>query len=384
MVASYNLALERITAENPKMPSAQRQQMAAEEALYDTQEYNGGSTLETAPRVAQENIGRVAMMYKTYGLRMYYTMLKTAQTMLSRETDPAMRKIARNQLIGIHGTALFFAGVHGIPLYGAFQLMADLLLFDDDEDDTNERVRAAIGEGWYKGAFNQVLDTVGIGADVASRVRLTGLLLQENRYNPNPSAEEAIGYYIGGPALSVAKRTGRGIVDLYNGEMQRGIESIMPVGFSNMYKSVGRYRQEDGIYTRRVDPIYDDMTGGELFTQFIGFAPAEYIRIQEENQRVKRIDRSLGKQRSDLTKKYYIAARQGDWDALADVKRDMAKFNKEHPTFAITVDSLTRSIKQHIKTSEEMYNGVTLSPAMRKVAEEHLYGVRNGFMPPAR
>ncbi len=383
MVASYNLALDRITAENPKMPEAQRQQMAAEEALYDTQEYNGGSTLETAPRVAQENIGRVAMMYKTYGLRMYYTMLKTAQTMLSRESDPAMRKIARNQLIGIHGSALFFAGVHGIPLYGAFQLMADLLLFDDDEDDTNERVRAYIGEGWYKGAFNQVLDTVGIGADVASRVRLTGLLLQENRYNPNPSAEEAIGYYIGGPALSVAKRTGRGFMDIvYNGETQRGIESMMPVGFSNMYKSVGRYQQEGGIYTRRNDPIYDDMTGGELFTQFIGFAPAEYIRIQEENQRVKRIDRSISKQRSDLTKKYYVAARMGDWDALADVKRDMAKFNKAHPTFKITGDSLNKSIKQHIKTSENMYNGVTLSPAMRKVAEEHLYGVRNGFMPP--
>jgi hypothetical protein len=309
-------------------------------------------------------------------------MLKTAQTMLSRESDPAMRKIARNQLIGIHGSALFFAGVHGIPLYGAFQLMADLLLFDDDEDDTNERVRSYIGEGWYKGAFNQVLDTVGIGADVASRVRLTGLLLQENRYNPNPSAEEAIGYYIGGPALSVAKRTGRGIMDLYNGETQRGIESIMPVGFSNMYKSVGRYQQEGGIYTRRNDPIYDDMTGGELFTQFIGFAPAEYIRIQEENQRIKRIDRSISKQRSDLTKKYYVAARMGDWDALTDVKRDMAKFNKAHPTFKITGDSLNKSIKQHIKTSENMYNGVTLSPAMRKVAEEHLYGVRNGFMPP--
>jgi hypothetical protein len=384
MVASYNLALDRITAENPKMPEAQRQQMAAEEALYDTQEYNGGSTLETAPRVAQENIGRVAMMYKTYGLRMYYTMLKTAKAALSRESDPAMRKIARNQLIGIHGSALFFAGVHGIPLYGAFQLMADLLLFDDDEDDTNERVRAFMGEGWYKGAFNQVLDTVGIGADVASRVRLTGLLLQENRYNPNPSAEEAIGYYIGGPALSVAKRTGRGIIDLYNGETQRGIESIMPVGFSNMYKSVGRYQQDGGIYTRRNDPIYDDMTGGELFTQFIGFAPAEYIRIQEENQRVKRIDRSISKQRSDLTKKYYVAARMGDWDALADVKRDMAKFNKAHPTFKITGDSLNKSIKQHIKTSENMYNGVTLSPAMRKVAEEHLYGVRNGFMPPVK
>ncbi len=384
MVAAYNMALERISTDNPKMPMAERQNLAAEEALYDTQEYNGGSTLETAPRVAQENIGRVAAMYKTYGLRMYYTMFKTARDLLSLETDAEARKIAAKQIAGIHLSSLFFAGVHGVPLYGAVQLLADLLLFDDDEDDTNEVVRAYLGEGWYKGAFNQILDEVGLGADVASRVRLTGLLLQENRYNPDPSAEEFIGYYVGGPALSVAKRTGRGVVDLLNGETQRGIENILPVGFSNAYKSLGRYQQDGGIYSRRVDAIYDDMTGGELFTQFLGFAPAEYIRIQEENQRVKRIDRSLAKQRSDLTKKYYIAARQGDWAEIGRLESEIQKFNSEHPSFEVTSDSIARSLKQHMKSSENMYNGVSLSPAMRRAVEDHLYGVRNGFMPPTR
>ena len=384
MVAAYNMALERISADNPKMPMAERQNLAAEEALYDTQEYNGGSTLETAPRVAQENIGRVAAMYKTYGLRMYYTMFKTARDLLSLQTDPEVRKIAAKQLAGIHLSALFFAGVHGIPLYGAVQMFCDFVLFDDDEDDSNEIVRAALGEGWYKGPFNQILDELGIGADVASRVRLTGLLLQENRYNPDPSAEEFIGYYIGGPALSVAKRTGRGIVDIYNGEMQRGVENLLPVGFSNAYKSLGRYQQDGGIYSRRADAIYDDMTGGELFTQFLGFAPAEYIRIQEENQRVKRIDRSLARQRSDLTKKYYIAARQGDWAEIGRLEGELQKFNSEHPSFEVTSDSIARSLKQHMKSSEEMYNGVTLSPAMRRAVEDHLYGVRNGFMPPVR
>jgi len=384
MVAAYNMALERISADNPKMPMAERQNLAAEEALYDTQEYNGGSTLETAPRVAQENIGRVAAMYKTYGLRMYYTMFKTARDLLSLQTDPEVRKIAAKQLAGIHLSALFFAGVHGIPLYGAVQMFCDFVLFDDDEDDSNEIVRAALGEGWYKGPFNQILDELGIGADVASRVRLTGLLLQENRYNPDPSAEEFIGYYIGGPALSVAKRTGRGIVDIYNGEMQRGVENLLPVGFSNAYKSLGRYQQDGGIYSRRTNPIYDDMTGGELFTQFLGFAPAEYIRIQEENQRVKRIDRALSKQRSDLTSKYYIAARQADWAEIGRLEREIQEFNREHPSFELTPDSINRSLKQHMKSSEEMYNGVSLSPAMRRAAEEHLYGVRNGFMPPVR
>ena len=38
--------------------------------------------------------------------------------------------------------------------------------------------RKSVGEEYYKGAVNLIT-----GADVASRIRLTGLLIQENRYN---------------------------------------------------------------------------------------------------------------------------------------------------------------------------------------------------------
>lgn len=388
-VAAYNLALDRITADNPKMPLRQRQDEAAREALYDTQEYNGGSTLETAPRIAQEGLGRVAMMYKTYGLRMYYNMIKTMRQLTdnafaSDAEGKMLRNIALKQMIGIHGSALFFAGIHGIPLYGAVQLLADAFLLGDEDDDFNSIVRNHVGEGWYKGAFNQILDQAGVGADVSSRVRLTGLLIQENRYNTEPSPEEFLGFYLGGPALSIYKRIDRGITDLSNGEFERGFENIMPTAISNGYKALGRYQQDGGIYSRRLDPIYDDMTGGELFAQMLGFAPAEYLRIQEENQRVKRIDIELGRQRSNLTKKYYIAARQGDWAEIARLEQEILEFNRRHPSFELTLDAIDRSLKQHMKTSEEMYNGVSLSPAMRRAAEEHLYGVRNGFMAPTR
>jgi hypothetical protein len=126
------------------------------------------------------------------------------------------------------------------------------------------------------------------------------------------------------------------------------------------------------------------MTGGELFTQFLGFAPAEYIRIQEENQRLKRIDIAISNQRSSLTRKYYIAARQMDWAEIGRLEREIQKFNSEHPSFELTTDSINSSLKQHMKSSEEMYNGMSLSPAMRRVAEDQLYGLRNGFMPPTR
>ena len=389
MVASYKLAIKKLEKEQPKLTKVEREDLAIETAFKQTHEFNGGSTLETAPRIAQENIGRVAMMYKSYGLRMYATMIKTAKQALdvykaelkengfSDAVAATMTSTAGKQLLGIHGTAVFFAGVHGVPLYGAVQLLADTFFLGDEEDDFNTIVRDHIGEGWYKGAVNQLT-----GADVASRIRLTGLVLQTNRYNTDASMEETIGFYLGGPAWSVTKRAGRGLNDLWEGEFQRGVENLLPVGVANAYKVLGRYQQDGGIYSRRNDPIYDDITGGELAAQFFGFAPAEYTRLQENNQRIKRIDTTLSRRASKLRKKYYLATRQGDFPEAREVMREIAKYNRAHPNFAITQESIDRSMKQHMKTSAEMYNGVTLSPAMRRLLNDQLEAERNGFVAP--
>jgi hypothetical protein len=367
MVAAYNLALNDITDSKPGTATAAQKEAAAERALYHTQEFNGGSVLETAPRVSQQGIGRVAMMYKTYGLQMYYTMMKTAKEMVEShiEGDKATRNRAFKQLLGIHGSAIFFAGAYGIPLYGAVQLMADALFLDDDEDDFNTIVRKELGEGWFKGQLQEAL-----GINIADRVRLSGLLIQENRYNPNASVEEDIMYYLGGPALSVGNRFLRGMDDLQEGNVMRGIESLLPPALANVLKvTLGRYQQDGGIYTRRNDPIYSDMSTWEMMAQGIGFMPSEYVFRQEQNQRDKRVEGSVVKQRSNLMRKYYIAQRTGDLEELIEVMGKMSDFGIKHPDAAISTDDLNKSIKRHEKTSSEMYNGVTINPLVRRAIE---------------
>ena len=374
LMASFNLALDSVTKGKPNSASAAQLEEAVQQAIYDTQQTNGGTFLETAPSIAREGVGRVAFMYKNYGLQMYYTMLKTAKTamdsdkgtLFGKEGSPE-RKAAVKQLIGMHGSALFFAGVQGLPLYGAVKLIANLFFLDEEEEDFDTLVRQYMGEGWYKGAVTELA-----GIDVASRMALTGLLIQENRFNNDPSLEETIGFYVGGPALSVANRLYRGVNDLFSseGDTQRGIENIMPAGVANAYKSTfGRYAQQGGIYTRRNDPIYDDMTGGELIAQALGFPPTEYTFRQEQNSVTKRIDIAVGKRRSALHKKLYIAQRMGDFDAEMEIYDEIDKFNARHPEAEINAKSIERSLKQHAKTSAEMYNGVTLSPLYRDALE---------------
>ena len=307
-------------------------------------------------------------MYKTYGIQMYYTMIKTAVAGLRRENDPEVRKAALRQLVAVHGSALFFAGVQGLPLFGAFTMIANLFL-DEDEDDAETIVRKHIGEGWYKGALTELLDV-----DVSQRVALTNLLFQVNRYNRDASPEETIGYYLGGPAWSVGKSFIRGTGELINGDMERGIEAMVPGAVRNGLKAI-RYTEE-GALTRRKDPILDDITGGQLVSQVIGFAPAEYARRQEENQGVKRIENTLRTNRGKLLKQYYLAMRMGDYEEARDVKQDILDFNKrvsrKFPKAIITSDSVARSMRSHMRTSATMHNGIAISPMFRTALQEHL------------
>ena len=368
MVATYNLELDRISKGKKGFKFTEEQlNEAADKAFYVTQETNGGAFREVGPRLSQQGWKRVALMYKTYGFRMYQTMIKSGIRAVKGTTfssDPKenarLRSIAIRQVVGWHLSSLFFAGVFGMPLYGAVTMAVDLLLLDDEEDDADTMVRKYLTELPFKGVVNQITN-----ADIASRVRLTGLLIQSNRYNANASAEETIGFYIGGPALSTAKRFGRGVESLLDGEIERGIESMLPAGIANFIKAipgVGRVARE-GYTTRRGDPIYDDVTAGELASQMFGFAPLEYTRRIEENMNAKNVEKAITSKKSKILKRLYISIRTKNSAEKADALADMRKFNKRHPLYAILPKTVERSMKAHQRTSATMHNGVVLSPS---------------------
>jgi hypothetical protein len=348
-------------------------ELAASESMYLTQELNGGAVLETAPGWAQQGMGRVALMYKNYGLTMYYAMFKSMNMAASNirgkdAQSKELRNTALQQAFGIHLSALFFAGVQGVPLYGAVSMLFDIFAFDDEEDDADTRVRKYVGEGWYKGAVTKFT-----GADVASRVALTGLLLQDNRFNKDPSLEESIGKYFGGPALSVVNRVYRGIEETLEAktsrEYSRAAESLIPAGIANFTKATGRY-SEEGIATRRGDFIYDDITGGEIFAQALGFPPEEYTFRQEQNARNKGIEVAVKAERSKLTTKYYVAIRRSDYSRAVEIIRDIQEFNKRHPTFVINNETISKSLKASMATTARMNNGVTVNPALQSAIEQ--------------
>ena len=375
LMASYELALEKGMSEKD----------AALKALRQTQETNGGAVLETAPRWAQQGLGRVALMYKSYGIRMYTTMLQTSKDYLDNMFAPVdgetptqkterleAKRVARNKLIGVHASALFFAGAQGIPLYGAFEVLANLFLLDDEEEDFDSIVRSFVGEQGFKGAINSMT-----GVDVATRIRLTGLLLNENRYNRDASLEETLFFMFGGPAYSTVKRIEQGFRDVGNGQLERATENFLPPGLANIYKVVptpvsGRLTEE-GYATRRGDPIFDDVTAGDLAGVLFGFPPVEYTNTMEKNNIKKGIDKAVNEKKSKILKKYYTAVRSGNTQEMNKALKEMMDHNKRHPLSSITGDSVKKSMQRHIEQSKniQQHNGISISPSNKNLILLH-------------
>jgi hypothetical protein len=375
LVAAYKLALDKATKGKDLTESQLREaeQKAAADAVYETQQINGGANLETGPRFARSGVGRVALMYKNYGITMYYKMLKTAWegTKAAYGGDTEAAKVAFKQLAGVHMSALLLAGVQGLPLYGAATMIYDMLVGDESEEDFETFVRRSLdNEMLYKGVLSEVT-----GLDVSKRVALTNLLFEADRFNSNPSPEESFMHFFGGPAWSVGSRAWESFEDLWRGEdMERAFEGMAPGAIRNAYRALRRYPRDEGILTRRGDPMYDDITGGQLFAQLLGFPPTEYMNNMEESSKAKRMNDAAANKRRRLLKRYYVAMRFGDFMEADNIRLEMAEFSnsravQQDPKLAITPETIERSMKAHERTTTRMHNGVLLSPATRATVE---------------
>jgi len=364
MMSTYNLELQKLKKAHGGNLTQEQYETAANQAISQAQEMNGGAFLATAPRLAQKGLGRVGMMYKTFGVQMHYTMFKTAY-LAYKDAAPENRKAAMRQLVGIAGTSVLLAGVQGLPMFGAVMLVANMFL-DDDEDDAETIVRKYIGEGWYKGPTTQYT-----GVDVANRIGLSNLFFRMNPYNKNMSPADYAAAIALGPAGSIASQQYRGAKQLLEGYIYRGIETMVPSAVRNGMK-IYRWSDEDyAIKSRRGDVIMDDVSWGDMASQLFGFAPVSYTLQQEKNLSTKRIDRATNKRRTGILRKLYVTRRMGDSTGYREAMQELRRFNKDHRGYSINYESFKKSMEQHARTSLEMIGGITMSPRMRRELLEH-------------
>jgi hypothetical protein len=358
MIAAYNLELAKMKKEGRKIDDAAMTE-AANRAIYLTELTNGGIAAAAAPLIAQKSaIGRLAFMFKRYGVSMYYLLFKAARTALNGEDKPT-RIAAMKQVGYIAGMTALTAGISGLPLFGAISMLYSAFK-DDDEEDLESIVRRGAGELAYKGLLNYTT-----GLEIASRMGLSDLIMRDVINENEKTLPVRLLEAFGGPVYGTFTKFERGVDQLKDGHYYRGIETMMPSALANGLRSF-RFATE-GANTLRGDPIVSDISPFGIGAQLLGFAPADYTRQLEINSVVKGIDKAVTDEKVKLLKRYYLATRMGDLEERQDVRDDLVSLARKYPgMFKEGVESsIQRSMAQHMRTTKEMYAGVTLSKGMR-------------------
>jgi hypothetical protein len=363
LTAAYMLEVQKMQRDKGSPLTDAEYRDAAQEAI-NTTEFTLGSTAAAGrPIIAQKGIGNILFLFKRFAISKYYMMAKLAKE--AAQGDPVARAAGRNFLI----TTGLFAGAGGMPLMGGIGAIYNLFA-DEDEDDFETALRQYVGEGVYGGLANEIL-----GVDLANRISLNSLLYRSPIIDKDQSALWTLIEQLGGPVIGVGLSIERGVGDIYEGEVYRGIESMAPASIRNGLKSF-RFATE-GATTRRGDPIIEDINPYNAVMQGLGFAPQAYIQQLEANKNARRREDAIDSLRGKLLRRRNMAIREGDRDELEKVERLIEEYNAGLPQDAdvrkkrITGETKQRSLRTFGNTTGNMRGGVTTTDFSRSVLDQY-------------
>ena len=363
-IAAY-LASVRKAIQDGKTLDADLADRLAQEAIDDTEFTLGGTAAAGRPTIAQTGVGNVLFLFKRFAVSKYYMMLRLGRDSM-KNMNPEERRAAQKGLAGFVGMSGLLAGLGGMPMMGLFGALYNMFA-DDDEDDFEAATRKLVGEGIYGGLANQIL-----GVDLVNRISMNSLIYRKPIIEKDQSAFFTLIEQLGGPVVGVGLSVERGLGDIADGEIGRGIESMVPAAFRNVMKT-GRFAVE-GATTRRGDPVTEEINAYNLGMQFLGFAPNTYIQALEFNKNNRRRQEAVNSRRTKLLRKRNMARREGDFEEVFSIDEAIREFNASLPEGAfksrITRDTKDRSYRSFGKTTKKIRGGMTYTPFMEQSLEE--------------
>jgi len=372
-IATYDLEMQKLK-NNKQMNDEQKQAQAIEKAVRMLEFSHGASHTESAPSIGHNDIGKILTVFKRFGFTMYYMLFDTIRRSLpiAGATGKELEGIqaARRQLIGTYGMAGLFAGVKGLPLYWVAELAYNALN-DDDEDDFDAVMRKYLGELPFKGPVNYFTNLA-----IADRVGWTDLIYRENKGDKaDASALSQFVESVLGAPYSVLNSLYRAKELASEGHTERAIEAALPIGLRNIWK--GRRYYVEGANTLRGDPVMGEINGYNAAMQVMGFAPADLMAQYEENAYGKKKGDTISGMEKKYLKQYYVAERMGDYERADELRQKLYDLGDKYPELKFTEATITKSVKNRDRISDDMYHGVQLNKKLRPIIERDIAELRD-------
>ena len=439
LLATYDLELARLQKRQKFTPGSAEEkaarEQAAHKAMYVADTCNGAIAAASAARLAKGNIGSVLYMFKKFGITQLYMQAATVARGWRDPTDysqvssavqaldksikrdyfraymaddtssmqaaksrllamaaqnpslgytaenaddlldaAANRLMLRRRFWWLWGSTATMAGVRGLPIYGLVSLLYNLFK-DDDEDDFDMVMEKAMPDMLLHGGLDATTEIA-----LSKRIGLSDLLFKD----PMGAAgfttfSQTLATAMGGPVFSMGDRAWRGISKIKDGNIERGVEDLLPVAVTNMFLKAPRYLMEGGPKTLRGDVIYGDVGPGSALMQALGFTPKEVSRRMEATSKLENKEQVIKHKVQNLKLRYYNGMRFHDHQSMVDARRDLLIYGRRHPELKInpgTIDKvLQASVKSHKRVSEEQIMGHTFSKGFQPTVRQYLKDV---------
>ena len=367
----YNRAVTAIAAYDLMKGKGASEADAVQYALQTVKDLHTSGMSATGPRWMQNALGRVFFTFKSFVWNQAFVTARAFHQAFKGE-KPEVRSAARRQLLAMYGMTFAFAGLRGMPFYGAISTLSQMIaaLFGDEDEpfDFDQSVKDMTNDLLFKGFFNYVTNT-----EVATRAGVANDLV----YRDDPRFIAEHGYMLFamtqalGPASSLIMNAGRGYEQFQNGEIQRALETVSPSWLRNGSKGL-RYMTE-GATTTKGDPVMEDIGVYNSLMQIIGFSPADLADRYERLQAGKGYERELGLRRTNILRLYDMARQAGDTELLGEARERITKFNETNPALRITQSTLDGSLRARLAAEKEMINGVRFNKNLRPIIEERFF-----------
>ena len=368
-VASYELALK---GGGPLNLNKMSKPEAMQYALKSVKDMNTSGTAVTAAPIMQGDMGRVFFTFKGFNMNATYVIGKAWNDVV-RGQDPEVVRIARRQLLGVYATSAAIAGVGGMPFVGGalflFQILASAIDDEDEYLNLKEDLRMGIGEVAYNGLFNSLTNL-----DIASRVQLANDVV----FRDDPRSVAEIGIVrtalltATGPMGSAAVNLERGIEEISDGNVYRGVEMVMPTFIRNAMRG-GRYMVDGGVMTLNGDSVTTDLSAYSKVMQIAGFAPANLSDLYERRAFASRRDEFITQRKSSMLTAIFAARKAEDYEAVRKLTLSLMELGREYPGL-VNENTISRSINQREARLREDLNGLRLSKPGERLAREQ-YGL---------
>jgi hypothetical protein len=367
------LATIRLAKENDSSLTGDQLYDLAANAIDETQfnyaSYNRGMW-------AREDFGKIALMFMTYTVNIITLMAKNTRKMFKGDKE------ARKFMVNMMGAHFLAAGAIGLPLVEAIGdvifALKDAVDGDDEPDDfkkwMDETIRqtVALFGGDPNGDAAHMVSTIsrkGIingltGVNIADRVGLNNLIWRSDN-NPDATGSEMVSNMLMGvsPVFSIAanflngtQRMGQGLEQNDEELFLRGLQGFVPKAAGDVVKGFRQYNYGESTLsgTELIGP--DQINAWNALTQAIGFSSEKVRDLYERRSRQYKYDKVIAAKRNTLVRKTANAIMNGE--SMDNLLADIAKYNEQFPSQAITPDTIRRHILAKQRRDQQTINGI--------------------------